>query len=169
MKPSSDAVSRLVVTDTGPLIALARSGYLHLLPALFGRIVIPASVSKELRLDDGLPGSSVLRTALRDKAIYQVIAAKNVPELLSELLDPGEAEAIALAEERSCLLLIDERKGRTVARKRGIPFVGTGRLLIAAKRNGDLDNVSIVLEEFRRSGYRLSDSLYEEILRLAGE
>ena len=40
MKPSFEPV-RIVVTDAGPLIALAKSGYLHLLPALFGEILMP--------------------------------------------------------------------------------------------------------------------------------
>ena len=45
----------------------------------------------------------------------------------------GEAEAIQLAEEVACRVLrIDERRGWAVARRRGIPIVGTGGLLIFA-------------------------------------
>lgn len=39
----------LVVSDTSPINALQRIGHLHLLPAIFGRVVIPPSVRLELQ------------------------------------------------------------------------------------------------------------------------
>ena len=168
MKSFSET-NRLVVTDAGPLIALSKSGYLHLLPALFSSVIIPASVKEELRMDDDRPGSSTLRAAILHDAVYSIATAKSVPAALVDLLDPGEAEAIALAEEKKCLLLIDERKGRSVARKRGIPIVGTGRILIAAKKHGHIKSIAEALEKLRQNGYRLADALCKEILRLAGE
>ncbi len=168
MKPSFEPV-RIVVTDAGPLIALAKSGYLHLLPALFGEILIPLSVKNELRLEEERPGTALLGRSIQGNPAYRIVAAQSIPEELAELLDPGESEAIALAEENKCLLLIDERKGRGVARKRGISFVGTGGLLVAAKKYGHIDHVAEVLENLRRCGYRLADALCVEILRMAGE
>lgn len=160
----------VVVTDTGPLIALARSGYLDLLSKLFSEIVLPQSVHQELYLDSSRPGTSELNAEISAKdSIYRIQSAQEIEPLLAELLDPGEAEAIALASEIQCVLLIDERKGRRVARKGGIPILGTGRILIAAKKYGFLHNVSDPLKQMRRCGYRLSDSLCAEVRRLAGE
>lgn len=160
----------VVVTDTGPLIALARSGHLRLLELLFREIILPKGVHRELCLEQPLPGSAELNAVLsKADSIYRVQAARRIETLLSELLDPGEAEAIALAAEKDCLLLIDERKGRRVARKQGIRIIGTGRILIAAKKYGHLENVREPLVRLRACGYRLSDALCQEILRLAGE
>lgn len=160
----------VVVTDTGPLIALARSGHLRLLELLFREILIPESVFGELCLEEPLPGNTELKTALSGEgSIYRVQAARTIEALLSELLDPGESEAIALATEKDCLLLIDERKGRRVARKQNINIIGTGRILIAAKKYGHLKNVREPLAQLQVCGYRLSDGLCREILRLAGE
>jgi predicted nucleic acid-binding protein len=160
----------VVVTDTGPLIALARSGHLRLLELLFREIILPECVFGELCLEQPLPGTSELKTVLsKAGSMYRVQAARTVEALLSELLDPGEAEAIALAAENDCLLLIDERKGRRVARKQNIRIIGTGRILVAGKKYGHLKNVRDPLAQMRSCGYRLSDALCREILRLAGE
>jgi predicted nucleic acid-binding protein len=49
-------------------------------------------------------------------------------------LDRGEAEVLALAEEREArLVVIDERKARRYAQRLGIPLTGTLGLLVAAK------------------------------------
>jgi predicted nucleic acid-binding protein len=47
--------------------------------------------------------------------------------------------------------------------------VGTGRILIEAKRRGLVASVSVELAGLRGAGYRLSDALCQEIQRLAGE
>ncbi|HRQ88631.1 MAG TPA: DUF3368 domain-containing protein, partial [Bacteroidia bacterium] len=52
-------------------------------------------------------------------------------------LDPGESEAIALAEERSIrILLMDERKGRAAVLQKGLIPVGTLALLDQADAHG---------------------------------
>lgn len=161
--------TKLVVTDTGPLIALARSGYLGFLPLLFNKIIVPETVKRELCLDQEWEGTLKLREVLCHNSAFQVVSANSINVELSRLLDPGEAEAIWLAHEHNGILLIDERKGRNVAFKRGIPVIGTGRVLVAAKQMGLLDRVDKALNKLRTSGYRLSDSLCKELVRLAGE
>jgi len=111
MKPPSDR-EPLVVTDTGPLIALARSNDLGLLEKLFGGIIVPESVCRELCLGQPLPGNASLNAAFsKTDSGFRVEAAPKIGPLLAEVLDPGEAEAIALAASQHRLLLIDERKG----------------------------------------------------------
>jgi len=162
-------VNRVLVADAGSLIALARIGRHDLLTRLYGSVVIPTAVMKELRLDSGRPGGRALRVALTTGWL-KVMAAPTDPFGLKLLLDPGEAEAILLAEKIACrFLLIDERRGRVIARRRGIPVVGTGGLLITAKRRGALESVTEELERLTQNGYRLAPAVAEEIRRLAGE
>jgi hypothetical protein len=169
MKPPSDR-EPVVVTDTGPLIALARSNDLGLLEKLFGEIIVPKSVCQELCLGQPLPGNAPLNAAFsKTDRRFRVEAAPEIDPLLAEVLDPGEAEAIAIAASQHRLLLIDERKGRRVARNQGVRIIGTGRVLIAAKKYGHLENVRDPLDRLRSCGYRLSDALCREILELAGE
>jgi len=52
---------------------------------------------------------------------------------LVNLLDPGEASALSLAAElEDTLLIIDEAKGRKVAKRMGIDITGLFRFPLAA-------------------------------------
>lgn len=76
-------------------------------------------------------GSSALRQALDAGWLVQV-ALENPDDTvaLERVVDRGEADAILLAEERgSRFLLLDDRRGRLVARERGLVVVGTGGVL----------------------------------------
>ena len=56
-----------------------------------------------------------------------------MPDAVLGLLDMGEREAIQLAEEQHAdLLLIDERKGRMEAKRRGLRTTGTLGVLLSA-------------------------------------
>ena len=95
------------------------------------------------------------------------------PKLIAELaqvLDPGEAEAIALAEQQAArFLLIDDAKGRSIARRRGVPVVGVAGVLLAAKSQGALAAVGPVLKELSACGYRLAPRLVASVLAEAHE
>lgn len=160
-----------VAADAGPLIGLARAGLLGLLPALYPAIEVPPAVEGELRLGEDRPGSRALQEA--QAAGWLVTVALINPKQATEIaqtVDRGEAEAIVLAEERdSRFLLVDERRARALARRRGIPIVGTGGILIVAKERGLLPRIGGALDRLAGAGYRLSPRVCEEILRRAGE
>jgi predicted nucleic acid-binding protein len=166
-------VNQVVVADAGPLIALARIDRLSLLASLYESVQVPETVLVELCVDSGRPGARVLSAALARGVIQpQALAPGSEAELarLCLSLDAGEASAILLAEQTDCrFLLIDERRGRDVARRRGLPVVGLAGVLLAAKRSGLLESVGPVLADLSRQGYRLADALVAEVLRLAGE
>src|SRR5205809_6670839 len=106
----------IVVSDTSPITALLTVGQAELLRKLFGEVVIPPAVKAELdRTHSALPKWLQVRQ-LRDQA--QALAFERV-------VDRGEAEAIALAQElRANWLLIDERKGRRLAKEAGVRVLG---------------------------------------------
>ena len=163
----------IVVADTGPLIALARVGQLQLLQLLYKEILIPSAVHAELCLESGRPGAKRLAEAIEQGWLAMRRPSSIIAEQMSELaliLDPGEAEAIALAEEvNSRFLLIDERKGREIAKRRGVPLAGLAGVLLAAKKGGFIDEAMPIVKSLGEMGYRMSQSLMIEIARLAGE
>lgn len=162
----------IVVADTGPLIALARAGYLDILPAMYQEVLIPPAVHDELCLSSNRPGSKRIAEAIEQGWLHiRKLSSKTAS--LSELiliLDLGEAEAIVFAEEVKCrFLLIDERKGRAIAKQRGVPIAGVAGVLLAAKKQGFVDEILPIIKHLEKVGYRLSSALMKEIGNLSGE
>ena len=159
-----------VIADAGPLIALARIGKLHLLRELYGEVHIPLQVLAELRVSENRPGAKNLTAALDAgwlRAAPEVFTAEEVSQLP---LDPGEAQAILIAERRHLrFLLMDEHRGRQLAKQHGLAVVGLGGVLLIAKQTGCIDAVAPLLDQLQSVGYRLSKTLCQEILRRAEE
>ena len=162
---------RVVVADTGPLIALARVARLDLLRRLYHDALVPPAVHTELSLDSARPGAKLLAKAFEAGWIkaQPVVDAVAVSEL-TQLLGPGESEAIILAEQENArFLLIDDARGRRVARERGVAVVGVAGVLLPAKSRGAVAAVGPVLEDLSQMGYRLSPGLVAAMLERAGE
>lgn len=159
-----------VVSNTSPLINLARIGHLNLLPSVFGRLLIPEAVWQEAVIDgEGQPGAKEIRQA--DWIERVTVSNRPLVRSLRQELDPGEAEAIALAVEINAdWLLMDERLGRQTARHFGLGYIGLIGILKVAKRRGEIEALSPLLEQLRDiAGFRISPALYEQVLREMGE
>lgn len=157
----------LLAADAGPLIALARIEGLAWLPELFERVLVADSVVMECLAEPEREEHAAIRHALA-QGWLQRVAHRPVPNF-HEGLGAGESETLHCAIERGCRVLLDDRLARRVALQLGLPVVGTLGVLIAAKRRGLLDNVRPSLQRLRASGYFLSDAVFAEALRLAGE
>ena len=144
------------VADSTCLIALEQIGLLDLLPALFDPIQIPPAVEREF-------GETPSWTTVVPPTDAALVTA------LQMLIDDGEAEAIALARDRSWKAILDDLQARTVAKEMGLEIIGTVGILVRAKRGGLLAEVGPVLEKLSVSGFYLSEPLKIEVLRLAGE
>ena len=158
-----------LVSNTGPLIALAKADQLGLLPALFGRVAIGPVVQRELLAKSGPEAD---RLDLAFATFVEVVAPFDVPpevRLAAATLDAGEREAVALARLKGDRLIIDDRLGRQVARRLGVVVTGTGGVLVLARQRGLIPAVRPLLEQIRRNGYWLSDDVVETVARLAGE
>jgi len=158
-----------VVSNTGPLIALAKADLLSVLERLFKQVCIPPAVHRELLAKSG-PEAARLDDALAN--FIEVTAMPPLPpevKVATARLDPGERQAIALAYERKALLVMDDRLGRAVARRLHLPVTGVVGVIIQAKHANLLPAVRPVLEEIRQQGYWLSDEIVELGARLAGE
>ncbi|NOX63287.1 MAG: DUF3368 domain-containing protein [Chloroflexi bacterium] len=159
----------IVVSDATPLIALAKIGGLAWLPELFGEVIVPDAVYREVVIGGvGRSGSEEIRTA--DWIQVRSVRDRGKVERLLNDLDIGEAEAIALAQEMSAdWLLLDEIRARTVAKNLELPVIGTVGLLRLAKQEGLVTSVKPLLDALLVSGFRLSKVVYESILKQVDE
>jgi predicted nucleic acid-binding protein len=160
----------VVVSDSSPLIYLTRLGHFDWLQKLFGRVIVPNAVWQEIATQGSqLPEARELAEG-KNAGWIEVHFAKNSQNIDLGDLDPGEAEAIILAEQLEALLLIDEAQGRKVALSRHIRVTGTIGILLLAKARGFTPTIREHLERLLSSStFRLSEDLYREALRRAGE
>jgi hypothetical protein len=82
-------------------------------------------------------------------------------------LDPGEREAIQIALEREVdLLLMDERKGRREAKRRGLATTGTLGVLLRAGELGLVNPVEAFHRLRMQTSFRTSSTLESQFLDL---
>lgn len=162
-------MTSIIVADTGSLIALSTLELLSELPPLFKTVYVPNAVIEEA-LHKDKPGATGIAKALDNRWI-QSITVTQTPTLkqLALLLDAGESEALSLAKELGAIALIDEHKGRRVAKAHNIPVTGTAAVLIAMKKSGAVNNIKPLLDVLATSGYRLSPQLIEKVLITCNE
>lgn len=166
----------LVVSNTSPLTNLLAIDRFQLLAQLYETIAVPDAVFKEITVNSahvevqkGLIAKEEFQSLSWVK-IKQVANRELVKSLMLEL-DQGEAEAIALSvETKAKLLLIDERKGRDVAKQMGVSTVGLIGVLIEAKHKNIIPNVKPILKNLKvDAGFWISEELFGRVLRKVQE
>lgn len=145
-----------VVSDSTCLIGLERVGELEILPALFDSVMIPPEVEREFA------GSFEWLKIKNLQSNFLVMA-------LQMVVDAGEAEAIALASEKNCLLISDDKQARAAAKRLGVSVIGTAGILIRAKQNGIISVIKPILDNLELNNFFISRALREEVLRIVGE
>ncbi|WP_200345289.1 DUF3368 domain-containing protein [Halochromatium glycolicum] len=146
------------------MIALDGIGQLGLLVRLFDRVLVPKTVAEELTAKQDSQATRL------PNELVTVGPTTALDPLLTEMLDPGEAGVIHTAlAERLLQVLIDERKGRKLARLYGLQVFGTARLLVEAKRGGLLASVTQSMEAMRSNGYWIDDKILDWAATVAGE
>lgn len=159
--------TELLIADTSPLLALARIDALALLPALFERVLVTASVWSECTAKPEREDACRL-VAAEQQLLLQRVGDPDVRAGLAGL-DRGEQTALELALQRQASVLLDERRGRAVAKAHGIVVIGTLGVLLLAKQRKLLPVVQPLLLQLRTSGYFLDDATIAQVLQLARE
>ncbi len=153
----------IVVADTSPIHYLVQLDEVDLLPALYGRVFLPSAVVKELQHPKAAAKVAPWLASLPAWISIEPPIPNPDPELA--FLDPGEREAIQIAEEhRPSLLLIDEKRGRHEAARRGLPFTGTLGVLAAADKIGRVDGAKTYSRLTSETSFRSSSSLERRFL-----
>lgn len=160
----------IVISDASVFINLAIIGQLDLLPSIFEKITVPQAVFKEVvTAGSTKPGSEELRTAkwleVQD-CTDQVLLNR-----LLQSLDKGEAEAITLAcEINADLLVIDEKRGRNIAKSLNLQITGLLGVLLTAKKKGLIESVKTLMVRLQdEADFRIGKETFQVVLAAAGE
>lgn len=145
----------IVVSDSTPLIHLAKIGQVEILFSLYNEILITKEVYREV-VEEGNLLEKEDAGIIKDY-VGKSIRVKN-PRSSSEhivdkyLIHRGEADSIQLAKETGArLILMNERDGRNAAKSEGIKVKGSIGVLFDALKAGVIseEGALIILEKFR--------------------
>lgn len=157
----------IVIRDTSPITTLLQVGALHLLEKLFGKVAITPQVYAEL-------SELTFQKTEIDKLNWLSVSEprnKQLVHYLEKHLDSGEASSIVLALEiHADFLLIDERKGREEAEKRGLKITGVIGVLLRAKNEKHITHIKPILDKLQQeASFRIHPALYQKVLEIAQE
>ena len=159
----------IVVADTTPIISLLKLHRLTLLQCLFQEVLIPEAVFEELT--SNLNYQEEAKQIKTCDFIKKVTVEKTESVYLLRRatgLDKGESEAIIYTDETCAeLLLIDEVKGRLVAKQMGLKIMGTLGILLEAYKEKLLSKEEVLscIEDMKRYGRHISNALYEQLIK----
>ena len=158
------------ISDSSPLILYGRIGRLDLLRQVFGQVLVPPAVWREVvAAGAGRAGSDlVLQAAWIRRQPLPTQGAGTLP--LAEL-GPGEAEVIALALGMASpiLVILDDGRARRVAEHLGLFVIGSAGVLLLAKDAGLVSSVGPALSDLRAAGLYLAETAAVRILETASE
>ena len=152
----------IAVADTSPINYLILIGEIEVLSALYERVVIPSSVREEL----GRPRApEIVRLwTSRPPAWLGILTPGRSADLHMIHLDPGERDAILLAEElQADQIIIDETRGRQEAKRRHLSITGTLGILQAGAQLGLLD-LKVAVARLRRTSFHVSQDILDRLI-----
>lgn len=148
----------IIITDTSCFITLEKIGAFEILHQVFAKVVTTPEIRQEF--GRALPDWVEIR-AVKDIALC---------DAFKETVDMGEASAIALAmETKNSFLILDDLKGRKLASRMALNFMGTLGLLVKAKEYGIILKVKPYLDKIQLTDFRVSSALIDIVLEKTGE
>ncbi|MEO3406165.1 DUF3368 domain-containing protein [Mucilaginibacter sp. CAU 1740] len=134
-----------VITDASCFIILDKISALHILDNLFSKVI----TTPEIALEYG--------KKLPHWVSVQSVQNKDLQNQFENIVDEGEASAIALAAEVNCdYLLTDDRAARRLAEQKGIIVKGSAGVLLFAKQKGIISLLRPYLEQIQQTNFRIS-------------
>ncbi len=159
---------RKVIVNSTPLIVLCGIGRLNILKEMYGEIIIPSAVFKEVVVKTD-SACAQIKTAgewihveqIRDHSEKKMYKAK---------LHDGEVEVMILAQEQKAdLVILDDNAAKKTAKYLGLSVTGTLGVLVKAKRKGIIKEVRPLLSEMRQNGFYISNAVENMVLKEAEE
>lgn len=160
---------RRVIVNSTPLIVLCNVGKLDLLRKLYKEIYIPQAVFDEVTEKQD-SACQLLEESL-DWIHVEKIRCQTDKKMYKAKLHDGEVEVMILAQEekRADLVIIDDNAAKKTAKFLGLPVTGTIGVLLKAKYEKYITDITPIIENMQKNGFYISEPLKKIILEQAGE
>lgn len=156
----------IVISNTTPFISLCSVELLHLLPSIFGEVLVAPSV-----VDECNEGGRIFVPDLASLPWVKVQPVENetrLPALFE--LDRGERDTLLLAAMQvNTLVIMDEKLGRNMAEYMGLQVTGTLGVLAKARAQGIIPSFSQAASRMREHGIYFHEGLVNRIATRLGE
>ncbi len=156
----------MILSDATALIALINAESLDLLFRFSSAITVTSAVYEEVARQP--LAKTLIDTEIKRARIRRLDA--NNRHLITELnllLDLGEASSIALALEHDGVLIIDEKRGRAIAKRLGVRMIGLVGIIRTLYLEGALeqDDVKALILRLQKVGFYIGAELIEWIFQ----
>jgi predicted nucleic acid-binding protein len=166
---------RVVVSNSGPLIHLARIYRLNLLKELFGKVAIPTEVKIEVvdrGKEEGAADAFLIESEIKDGwiVIEEIDTSDSVKEIAKSVgIEIGETAAIMLSRRKNCPILLDDLAARRFATGLGLEVAGSIGVLIRSAKIRKISKIEALdaLERLARVMW-LSVDVYEDARKTIG-
>jgi predicted nucleic acid-binding protein len=150
--------SKVIISDTTCLVILQKIDAFEILHRLYPQTMTTPEVRREFGA--GLPNWIAIQS-VQDIALM---------EAFKDSVDTGEASAIALAMETpNSLVIVDDLKGRNLAKRMGLDFMGTLGMLLKAKEHGVIAEISPYVIQIQQTNFRVFQAIIDYVLEQARE
>jgi predicted nucleic acid-binding protein len=160
----------IVISNTGPLIHLAKAGVITILKELFDEILIPEAVKVEVvdrGKDEGFGDAFLIEKGIKDGWISVVSNPPGMEDIAEKAgIDAGEAAAISLALQKGYLLLIDDLAARRFSAGLGLEITGSVGIILKAVIEGKFSREEAIntLDKLSETMW-LSMEVYKEVVK----
>ena len=152
-----------MISNSSPLICLARLNKIEFLKKLFGKIIIPEDVKREV-LVEGKEGYAIISRAIKDKWIV----IENPKNNINLGLGSGENAAINLAREKKDKLIIDDAFAIKAVKSLSVEYLRTTTIILLSLKNKIIDKktAKILIHKLIENGYYISPRVFSKLIEI---
>jgi predicted nucleic acid-binding protein len=170
-----DRIQPKVVSNSSPLIYLAKIGRLNLIKNVYAQIRIPEAVFNEtvtqgkiLKITD----ASIIEEAVGNWILKERISSETDSKYAfldeNNRIGLGEKQALKLCKQLNVdIFIVDDKEARRVSRILKIKPIGTCGMLVQAHRKGliSTNEAEQILDDLIKAKFRIDSTVYRSIIK----
>lgn len=157
----------IAISNTSPLIVLAKSSYLKILQKIFKRVIIPDAVFNEIFRKKDIASGKIRELINLGFIQREKVKNKELVDFINTDIGLGEAEAIVLSLQlNSEYILLDDYKARIYAEERSLNVIGTlGLIKIFQDCNFISEDAEVIYKRLASANFWIKKDLFFKVIR----